>query len=442
VRPNAPTQSFDAQPVYTASRMCPYGKPPPLKIQLLLPITSWENTCLKERTRVEEKVLFVDDDPAVLQGYQRLLRSDFQIDTAVGGKGGLIAVETSGPYAVVVSDMRMPEMTGVEFLSKMKAASPDTVRIMLTGYADLDAAVSAVNEGSVFRFLTKPCDKGTLGKALTAAIVQYRLVRAEHDLLEHTLTGSIQVLSEVLSLVNPAAFGRAMRLKRYMSHVVAQIGLPRPWRYEVAAMMSQMGCVVLEPATIDAVFAGRELSPEQQSHYASHPEVARTLLENIPRMEPIAWMIAHQNKLVSVNSDISDREMADMRVGAELLQVAIAFDDLVRKGRSRVEAANFLMKRFRDVDQKVLFSLVELDPERNDELTRKCSITKLAPGMVLTDDIYTKTGTLVVTKGQEVSTTLILKLKNLLSAGAIGDSVTIVLTEETLEETQATAGSH
>ncbi len=389
---------------------------------------------------MEEKILFVDDEPAVLQGYQRLLRNDFQIDTAVGGKGALIAIETNGPYAAVVSDMRMPEMTGVEVLRKVKELSPDSIRIMLSGHADLNAAIGAVNEGSIFRFLTKPCDKDTLGKTLSAALMQYRLVRAERDLLEHTLTGSIHVLSEVLSLVNPAAFGRAMRLRRYMNHIVSQVGLPRPWRFEVAAMMSQLGCVVLAPETIDAVFSGRELTPEEKSRYDSHPEVARTLLENIPRMEPIAWMIAHQNRPTSVDSDIADREMADMRMGADLLRIAIAFDTLVRKGRSRVEAANLLMKQHRDIDQKVLFSLVELDPEKNEELTRKCSIHKLSPGMVLTEDLYTKAGALVVTNGQEVTTTLILKLKSLLSVGAITDAVTIVLTEETSEESQA-AGS-
>jgi len=389
---------------------------------------------------VEEKVLFIDDEPAVLQGYQRLLRNDFQIDTAVGGKGALIALNNNGPYAAVVSDMRMPEMNGVEVLRKVKDLSPDSVRIMLSGHADLNAAIGAVNEGSIFRFLTKPCDKETLGKTLSAALVQYRLVRAERDLLEHTLTGSIQVLSEVLSLVNPAAFGRAMRLRRYMNHIVTQAGLTRPWRYEVAALMSQLGCVVLAPETIEAVFSGRELSPEQQSHYASHPEVARTLLENIPRMEPIAWMIAHQNQPTSISSDIADREMADMRMGAELLQIAIAFDDLVRKGRSRVEAANLLMKQHRDIDHKILFSLVELDPEKSEELTRACGIGKLKPGMVLTEDLYTKTGVLVVTNGQEVTTAMILKLKSLLSVGAIADSVNIVLTEETLEEPRVAAG--
>lgn len=390
---------------------------------------------------MEEKVLFVDDEPAVLQGYVRLLRNEFKIDTTVTGKGALIALETTGPYAAVVSDMRMPEMTGVEVLRKVKELSPDTVRIMLSGHADLDAAIAAVNEGSIFRFLTKPCDKETLGKTLSAAMLQYRLVRAERDLLEHTLKGSIQVLSEVLSLVNPAAFGRAMRLKRYMSHIVYSVGLTRPWRYEVAAMMSQLGCVVLAPETIEAVFAGRELSSEEQSRYNSHPEVARNLLENIPRMEPIAWMIAHQNRPTSVDSDIADREMADMRLGADLLQVAIAFDDLIRKGKSRVEAANQLMKQYRHVDQKVLFSLVELDPEREDAQGQKCEIFKLSPGMVLAEDIFTKTGALVVTKGQEVTTTLILKLKSYLIVGEITDPILINKIDAGPEQSKAAAGS-
>jgi hypothetical protein len=263
------------------------------------------------------------------------------------------------------------------------------------------------------------------------------LVRAERELLEHTLKGSIEVLSEVLSIVNPVAFSRAMRLKRYMKHVVSMMKLARPWRFEVAAMMSQLGCVVLAPETIEAVFAGRELSPEEQARYASHPDVARSLLENIPRMEPIAWMIAHQNRPTSVDSDITDREMADMRLGADLLQVTIAFDDLLRKGRSRVEAANQVIKQYRHVDQKVVFSLVELDPEREETTGEPCAIEELSVGMVLAKNVYSKTGALVVTEGQQLTSTLILKLKNLLVAGDVDDCVFIV----TADASAATSGA-
>jgi len=389
---------------------------------------------------VPEKVLFVDDEAAILQGYVRLFRNEFEIDTSVTGKGALIAIETKGPYAVIVSDMQMPEMSGVEVLRKVKEITPDSIRIILTGHADLGAAIAAVNDGSVFRFLTKPCSKETLGKTLSAALMQYRLVRAERELLEHTLKGSIEVLSEVLSIVNPAAFSRGMRLKRYMKHVVSVMRLPRPWRFEVAAMMSQLGCVVLAPETIEAVFAGRELSPDEQARYASHPDVARSLLENIPRMEPIAWMIAHQNRPTSVDSDITDREMADMHLGADLLQVTIAFDDLLRKGRSRVEAANQVMKQYRHVDQQVVFSLIELDPEREEAKGELCAIEKLKVGMILGKNVYSKTGALVVTDGQQLTSTVIMKLKNLLVAGDVDGSVFIVAANTSLDAKAATAG--
>jgi DNA-binding NtrC family response regulator len=175
-----------------------------------------------------EKILMVDDEDAVLVGYQRMFRNEFQIETAPGGAAALAALEATGPYAVVVTDMRMPEMDGAQLLRKVKLLAPDTIRIMLTGDADVRSAVSAVNEGSIFRFLTKPCNKDTLAKALTAGLMQYRLLTAEKDLLENTLQGSIQVLTEVLSLVNPAAFGRALRVRRYIHQVATRMALDSP----------------------------------------------------------------------------------------------------------------------------------------------------------------------------------------------------------------------
>ena len=111
-----------------------------------------------------EKVLFVDDESAVLQGYVRLFRNEFEIDTSVTGKGALIAIETQGPYAVIVSDMRMPEMSGVEVLRRVKEISPDSIRIMLTGHADLSAAISAVNDGSIPSFPHQTLQQGNSGE--------------------------------------------------------------------------------------------------------------------------------------------------------------------------------------------------------------------------------------------------------------------------------------
>src|SRR5580700_10107556 len=111
---------------------------------------------------MSEKILLVDDEQNVLLGYRRLLHKEFQTDTAVGGSRALIAIQTRGPYAVVLSDMRMPEVDGIQLLTRVKYLAPDTVRMMLTGYADVQTALSAVNEGNIFRFLTKPCSKEVL----------------------------------------------------------------------------------------------------------------------------------------------------------------------------------------------------------------------------------------------------------------------------------------
>jgi CheY-like chemotaxis protein len=376
---------------------------------------------------MDEKILLVDDEPAVLEGYQRLFREDFKIDTAVGGKEALASISSRGPYAVVVSDMRMPGMDGVQLLSKVRTVSPETIRIMLTGQAGLESAIDAVNEGNIFRFLTKPCSKETLGKTLTAALLQYRLVIAERELLEKTLRASIHVLTEVLSLVNPAAFSRAMRLRRYMNHVVKTLDLGSPWRFEVAAMMSQLGCVIVDPETIDAVYAGRPLTPEQQSRYDAHPLVARDLLASIPRMEPIAWMIAHQNQTASVESDLADREMADMRVGAEILRVTLAFDEFLRKGLSRTEAGTRLARQFRGLDSRIVYALVELDPEVDAAEVRTCTIEELVAGMILDEDVYAKNGFLIVAKGQEVTLPLTLKLKTFSEKQAIKTTIRVTL---------------
>jgi response regulator RpfG family c-di-GMP phosphodiesterase len=373
-----------------------------------------------------EKVLMVDDEINVLEGYQRLFRHEFHIDTATGGAAALSALAATGPYAVVVSDMRMPEMDGAQLLTKIKLLAPQTTRIMLTGNADIHSAVSAVNEGNIFRFLTKPCSRENLGKALTAGLAQYRLVTAEKDLLEHTLQGSIQVLTEVLSLVNPAAFGRASRLRRYVHQAVTRMALESPWRFEVAAMLSQLGCVTLHPETIEAVYAGRPLPRDEQARFDAHPGVAHDLLSKIPRMEAIAWMIAHQNDSAISAGAASDLEVADMQMGANLLRATLAFDELVRKGVSESEAANRLCEERKDFDPRILQALVESEAGKDQRQVHTCTLDQLSPfGMALAEELRTTTGVLLVAKGQEVTSALILKLRSFLEKGAIGHTVVV-----------------
>ena len=378
-----------------------------------------------------EKILLVDDDCNILDGYRRSLSREFLMETAIGGPQALQLAAENGPYAVVVSDMRMPEMDGIQLLSKIKAQSPDTIRVMLTGNADMDTAINAINEGSIFRFLSKPCAKEAMAKTLTAALVQYRLVTAEKQLLEQTLSGSIQVLTEVLSLVNPAAFSRAERARRYIHHIVTAMSLGNPWQYEVAAMLSQLGCVTLPPETIDAVYNGQKLSANEQKQYDAHPSVAYDLLSKIPRLEPVAWMVKHQNRPV-VEFGSGDSGMADMRLGAEILRITLAYEKLIHKGVSRTEAAHTLARQNKNFSTDFFHALVTLDPNAEDGEIRKCRIEDLALGMIIQQEVRTGEGALLVAKGQEVTSPLLSKLRNFHARRVIAGDVTVSMPTTTL----------
>jgi ActR/RegA family two-component response regulator len=376
-----------------------------------------------------EKILLVDDDSNILDGYQRSLSREFRLETALGGEQALKLAAANGPYAVVVSDMRMPGMDGIQLLSKIKAQSPDTIRVMLTGNAEIDTAINAINEGNIFRFLAKPCSKEMMAKTLTAALVQYHLVTAERQLLEQTLSGAIHVLTDVLSLVNPTAFSRAERARRYIHHIVTSMKLGNPWQYEVAAMMSQLGCVTLAPETIEAVYNGEKLSASEQVQYDAHPGVAYSLLSKIPRLEPIAWMIEHQNRPVR---EVDEPERSDMRLGAEILRLTLAYEQLIHKGTSRTEAAHRLASQNKSFSPEFFEALVTLDPNAEEGEIRQCRIEALTPGMIIQQEVRTGEGVLLVSKGQEVTSPLLIKLKNFHARRVIPGDVTVSMSTSAL----------
>ena len=193
----------------------------------------------------------------------------------------------------------MPGMNGIEFLARVREAAPDTVRMMLTGFAEMQAVIEAINQGNIFRFLTKPCTTDIMVKALNDGINQYQLIRAEQELLAKTLKGTIQILTEILSLVNPEAFGRASRITRYVREIAEQIGDSRPedsWILETAAMLSQIGCILLPQEAIKKLYQGKELSPEEDQVFQMHPGIAHDLLGQIPRLEAVAEVVYYQEK--------------------------------------------------------------------------------------------------------------------------------------------------
>ena len=375
---------------------------------------------------MSKRILCVDDEPKVLSAFQRQLHEQFHIETAVGGAEALEVLASKGPFAVIVSDMRMPGMDGIQFLAAAKDRAPESVRMMLTGCADQETAIEAVNEGNIFRFLTKPCPPERLAKALTAGIEQYRLVTAEKELLEKTLRGAIKVLSDVLSLANPMAFGHASRVRRLIRELCKEMNVDKPWQLEIAAMLSQIGCVTVPSDTLEKVYHRRPLQEEESQMLEAHPAIGRDLVRNIPRLEDVAQIIAYQQKCFDGSGIPSDSVAGEaIPLGARILKVALDYEILKWGGRTGLEAVIALRKQSQWYDPDALAALEAVVKSEESFDVQDVAMKDLGLYAILAEDVITPDGTLIVGKGQEVTPSLYYRLKNFARKRGLEDQIRI-----------------
>ncbi len=383
---------------------------------------------------MQKRVLFIDDDERILAGFRRNLHGAFEVDTAVGPEAGLAKVKENPPYAVVVSDLRMPGMDGITVLAKVREMRPETVRIMLTGYAELEAAIGAVNEGNIFRFLTKPCDTDYLKGALTAGVEQYRLVMAERELLEGTLRGSLRMLSDVLSLVRPEVYGRVSRIAPYVRPLAKLCGDPSPWQTEAAAMLCLMGYITLPDAVISRVERGRALSPEDAAIYQPHAEVAARLVANIPRMGGVAKAIAYQEKNFDGGGFPADAVRGkDIPLGARILRVLLDFDRLVGAGQAKADAYKALRQATGLYDPDVLAALGEVLGEEGKYVIVPMPVKSLRENMILAEDMFVTRGgqqLKVLSRGAALSSVALAHITKLARYDAVTDPVRVIIPSE------------
>lgn len=356
---------------------------------------------------MSEKVLFVDDEPSVLDGIRRQLRKLVELETAVGGEEGLAKLQESGPFAVVVADMRMPRMNGAEFLSKVRELSPDTMRVILSGQADLESTIAAVNSGRIYRFLTKPCPAEELWETVKAGMDQYRLINVERELLDKTLSGAVNMLTEILGITNPAAFSRASRVRRYAESMGSALGLDNNWEFKLATMLSQIGCITLPGDTLAKVYAGQALSSEETRLYDGHPDIAGRLLVSIPRLEGVAEMIKGQCQAAVTTLPDDCGQWPPQVLGAQVLRTAAEFDRLIGSGVKREDA---LRKLQPGTAQLIAAALAQVSITREEAQTKSVKVGQLVIGMLLDEDLVTTNGMRLMPKGQEITQSTITRL--------------------------------
>ena len=366
-------------------------------------------------TNGKPRILCVDDEPNILDSLRRQLRHHFSVETAPSGKEGLRILEREPTFTVVVSDMRMPGMDGAEFLRRAREQAPDCVRLLLTGQADLDSAISAVNDGNIFRFLTKPCQPEILLAALTAAVEQHRLVTAERVLLEQTLRGCIEALSGILGLASPAAFGRASRAKRHVTDIALSLGVADRWQYEVAAMLSQIGCITLPKETAEKLYRGDPLDEAEVESMRGLPQVNDQLLASIPRLEGVRDILRNQYKYFDGSGIPEDGVSGDeIPLGARILKVALDFDALEARNEKPLEAFDTLRRRAGSYDPTVLEAFAEvLMVGAAGMETREVLLSEVQPGMMFAEDIAGADGELLIARGQEVTPAILERIRDI-----------------------------
>ena len=353
------------------------------------------------------RILCVDDEPKVLEGLERVMHRKCSLLTATSGEEALRILAASEPIDVIVSDMRMPGMNGAALLAECRKRSPDTVRLLLTGQSDIESAISAVNDGQVFRFLTKPCAPPVLVEALTAALEQHRLIMSERVLLERTLVGSMRALTEVLALVHPE-LGATTRQHERARKVALHLRVPNAWHVEVASMLSQVGYVVLPNELVAKVHSGVETDATERAMLARVPAVLERVISLIPRLELVQEALKHQ-AMPFESEGASARPTVP--IGSRILKVLADLGIEETRAPDTAHALSVLRARRGSYDPAVIDAIAAICAPRPAQ-TREVTLREIEVGMVLASDVLTRAAMLLVSRGHPVTAQLIERLRN------------------------------
>jgi len=283
-----------------------------------------------------EKILLVDDEPNVLTSYTRVLSKWFTIQTALGGQEALDILNSKGPFTVIVSDVKMPGMTGVELLEKVRDLYPDTVRMVLTGFADLQTAIDAVNKGDIFRFLTKPCETEDLIGAIVAGIQHHQMVRDSREFaamrrLKEGLQGTLTAFTRLVEFRDPYTAGHMERTARLSVKIASSLGMDENTieGLRLAALVHDIGKIAVPAGILNKPGT---LSEAEFSIIKTHPMVGAEIFKTMKTQWPIQSIIREHHERVD-GSDYHYRPI-DEEILQESKVLAIAdFIDAVLTDR-------------------------------------------------------------------------------------------------------------
>ena len=361
-----------------------------------------------------DKILIVDNDSNLLEDYEQRLHKQFHVFTALDAGQAIELADDEGPFAVIVTNLHLHESDGLWFLTKLKKLSPHSVYMILTDNSYLQKSIEAFNAREIFCILSRPCTPETLVRMIETGLEEYRLKKAEREKEEKTLRGGVKVLCEIMSLVSPQAFSRAMRIKDYVRHIANQLELPELWQFEAAAMLSQVGCVTMPPDILSKAYGRDELTISEKKMFASHPSVAYKLLSHVPGLEKIARMIEGQMRPFKDYPPLKDLAGEDRTIalGSQMLKVTLYFEQIAAREVFREAILDALCKTDGEFNPKLLTALANFKFDKVRTEVIAVTIRGLETGMITDEDIKSKSGILLLPKGIEVTYTALERLRN------------------------------
>ena len=361
---------------------------------------------------MNNKILCVDDEESILRGFQLNLRKDFELHLASDGVEGLEVFEEEGDFALVLSDMRMPRMNGAEMLAEIKKRDHEVSTILLTGHTDFESAMAAVNDGNVFRMLSKPCPPERLIKVLKDGLEQHDLIKSKRILLDMTLRGAVDALAESLSTAKPLFFGRVQRVRLLVNKLADTLEMEDSWKVDIASVFSQIAYIGLPENITEDVYYKRKVPSSVKKLLAEFPQDTQKILDKIPGLEEIGEILNR----VDVQPRFEENDDRNIRLYASILRVCLDFDYYEEQGHDKQLILSSLKSRPNDYDPKII-RLLELSVASSEKNTKleELPAKQLETGMRLVEELRLKDGFLLASSGSYIDEQLYKVIRNYLS---------------------------
>ncbi|MFF5077059.1 response regulator [Actinoplanes sp. NPDC000266] len=357
-------------------------------------------------TLARPTVLLVDDESTILETLALQLRRDHTVLVAESGAEALRLLAENGPVAAVISDLRMPEMDGVELLRRIQVEYPDTTRVLHTAQSDLNSAIAAINDGGVYRYLAKPVRTDELRSTVREAVELHGRSTADRQLLDKTLKSSLEALFGCLELASPLAFARGGRIRTLVGELCHGMQLDSLWEIEVAAMASQLGAVTLPPSVLAKLDKGMPCTSEEQVMIDHMPEVAVQLLKNIPMLEDVIQIV------LGLGTRPPRNPSPLVEAAVAVVRTAIDYETLESRGLE-VDSAIAVLECREDSAMPVLAALRQLKGVVHvAEKVRGLRVVDLEVNMRVAEDIVAVNGLVLIGRGMLVTELLLDRLTN------------------------------